>query len=193
MTVEVLIDGQVRSGQSVVQVRVDKQPIIGSAPPQVSRVNGEAVFVDLGGGKNVIAALASGDKAQLVDYPSYIAPALFGATFDGREPATGSALQGIRDVPADYLPTFVTFTDLNDSATARIVKPDEFAEVFGAGTELRGVRVEMTRDPRTENIQRQLPWWGKPIPWLRREGRGYIDMRHPDEFRWQRGIFKREY
>lgn len=59
MNVEVLVDGAVRSGASVIEVRIDKQPKFGSAPPQVSHVYGEAVFVDLGGGRNVVALLPS--------------------------------------------------------------------------------------------------------------------------------------
>ena len=195
MIVDVLSGGAVHSGASVIAVRVDKQPQFGSAPPQVSRVDGEAAFVDLGRGRNVIALLAAGPQAKDGDYPYNVVPTLFGLTFADRDLAKLPGLRGRREVPANFLPTFMTFTDLNDAATAREIKPEEFEQVFGPGVQLRSVVVEMTAAPTTREIAQRMPWWDKPMPWLTRSAGGstYFDNRPDGSFRWHNGHLKRDY
>ncbi len=58
MTVEVMVDGVVRSGSSVIEIRIQTQPNLLSNSTIVPHVRGEATYVDLGGGRNVIALLA---------------------------------------------------------------------------------------------------------------------------------------
>lgn len=157
MTVNVLDGDKVRSGQSVIEVKVSKQPQFGSAPPQVSYIYGDAVFVDLGDGRNVIALLAAGPNARDVDYPYNVVPELFGLSFADQDLAKLSSLSGSREAPANYLPTFVTFSDLNDSKTARVVKPEEFDRVFGQSTRLGRVVVEMVDAPITRSIEERMP------------------------------------
>jgi hypothetical protein len=84
-TVEVEVDGTVHSGSSVIEVGINNQPPIGSAPPYVAHLRGEAVFVDLGRGRNVIALLAAGAPVPNVNYPDSIVPALFDLPFLIRE------------------------------------------------------------------------------------------------------------
>jgi hypothetical protein len=170
MTVEVMVDGAVRSGTSVIEVKVQKQPKFGQAPPQVSRFYGEAVFVDLGGGRNVIALLAAGPKAEDVDYSYNVVPTLFGLTFKDEDLAKLADLQGAREVPAAHMPTFVTFPDLNDPKTVRVVGLGEFEDVFGPDVHFKQVWIEMTGDPVTGGIEKKLLWWGKPLPWVRPTG-----------------------
>ena len=62
----------------------------------------------------------------------------------------------------DLVPTLVTFTDLNNPTTARVVRPDEFPAAFGAGVRLRGARIEMTADPVTSGIEKKLTWLPHP-------------------------------
>ena len=185
MTVEVLVDGQVKSGSSVIEVNVSKQPKIGSAPAQVSRVKGEAIFVDLGKGRNVVALLASGPYAKDVDYPYNVVPALFHLTFDDPDLARLSQLHGGKDIPANFLPTFVTFADVNDAGTARVINPDELALAFGPGANLRA-RVEITDAPVTREIERQLPFLKTRV----KELRSIIDNM-PPRFQPHFHLFKR--
>jgi hypothetical protein len=162
MTVEVAADGKIHSGSGVIEVTVRKQPEFGQAPPQVSYVHGEAVFVDLGQERNVIALLAAGPRGEDVDYSYNIVPTLFSLTFDDQDLAKLSTLRGGVEVPSDHLPTFVTFTDLNDPKTARIVRPNEFPQVFGPNVRFVGERIEMTSDPVTRTIEGTLPWLPHP-------------------------------
>ena len=58
------------------------------------------------------------------------------------------------------MPTFVTFADLNDPKTARVVSPKDFEGVFGPGVQLKRVEIEMTRERITRGIDRRIPWIG---------------------------------
>jgi hypothetical protein len=156
MTVEVEVNGKVYSGASVIEVTINRQPQIGSAPPYVPYIRGDAVFVDLGKGRNVIALLAAGPSAENANYSDNIVPALFKVPVE-HWPELGD-MRGTREVPASRMPTFVTFADLNDPKSARVVRPEDFENEFGAGASLRSVTVEMTVDPVTRKIVTKLPW-----------------------------------
>lgn len=136
LAVEVEADGKLHNGASVIEVTITKQPNWGSAPPQRMQVEGEAVFVDLGDGRNVIALLARGPNASDVDYPSYITTELFGLSYADRDLVHIPSMQGSRAIPDGLLPTFVTFADLNDPKTARVVQPHEFSQVFGEANQV---------------------------------------------------------
>jgi hypothetical protein len=66
------------------------------------------------------------------------------------------------------------FSDSNDPATMRVVKPDDLAATYGKGFGLRGVSVEavpngmwpldfggVLGEPVTRGIEAKLPWWGR--------------------------------
>lgn len=157
MTVEVEVDGKVHSGSSVIEVRLQKQPqIFVPVPPVLPAVSGEAVFVDLGAGRSVIALLASGPNASNVDYPKYIVATHFRLSHSDRDLVQYSSLQGQWELPMQTLPTLVTFTDLNDPKTARVVRPEEFEAVFGRGVRFKRAFVEMTNDPVTRGIEKKM-------------------------------------
>jgi hypothetical protein len=159
MTVEVTVDGVVHSGSSVIEVSIRKQPQVGDAPPIVAYVRGEAVFVDLGKGRNVIALLASGSKVMNVDYPAYVVSQHFKlSTVDDWDLMKYSELRGRWDLPDGLLPNLVTFTNINDPKTARMVKPSEFEQVFGSDVHFKRVEIEMTTDPVTRGIFQKLQW-----------------------------------
>jgi ABC-type phosphate transport system auxiliary subunit len=66
-------------------------------------------------------------------------------------------MQGSREIPVGLLPTFVTFSDLNDPKTARVVQPHEFPQVFGVGVRFRRITIEVTRDAVTRIIEQRMP------------------------------------
>lgn len=166
MTVEVMADGVLHSGSSVIEVTLQKQPvIIWGVIPVLPSVRGEAVFVDLGQGRNVIGLLATGPYGQNVGYPAGLVSALFGLRLDDVDLPIYPALHGRRELPENLLPTFVTFADLNDPKTARAVSANDFERVFGKGVRLEHVWLAMTTDPVTTQIDTKLPWWkrrGRP-------------------------------
>jgi len=158
MTVEVEVGGKLRSGESVIEVRIAMQPSGGGIPPYKPHVRGEAVFVDLGEGRNVIALLAAGPLAADVNYPDYIVPNLFNVQFENW--ATLSDMRGTKEVPLSKLPTFVTFSDLGDPNTARVVSPHEFEKVFGPDVHLKRVTIEMLGEGVTRKIKEKISWIG---------------------------------
>ena len=69
MTVEVETPAGVKSAAGIIAVT----PYRGYNPGGHTRASGEAVFVDLGGGKNLVALLAHPDKMLDLDGINYVA------------------------------------------------------------------------------------------------------------------------
>lgn len=157
MIVEVEDGNKVHSNSSVIEVRVNRQHSFGDAPPTVSRFRGEAVFVNLGAGHNVVALLAGGVRAEDVNYSYSLVPALFGLTFEDRDLAKLADLRGSKDVPVDRMPTFLTFKDVTDPGSAEVMRPHEFARALGPTVRLKSVTVTMTEDAVTHRIDTEIP------------------------------------
>lgn len=205
LTVEVDTPDGVRSGSSVIQVRGIKYPRFIGTQDTTWFVSGEAVFVDLGNGKNLIAVLADGPSGAELnnprwviahqDYPKWIALLAFADLSKGRRPqipleSDMSNLRGRSDLlelqkfsdrnldvgPSsrwrNLLPAFVTFSDLTDKHSVRLVYPDSFDAVFGPGYKLRSITIEMTRDAVTRVIRQILPWLPHPTYFTRAGGCG---------------------
>lgn len=160
MTVTVEVDGELRSGSSVIEVNVRKN----SSPMFEKRVllesvQGEAALVPIRGGLDLVALLASGFYGEDVDYPTRVVPGVFELnTFEESVRERLPGLRGRRELSGKWLPTLVLVSDPNDSATLRVIRPDEFDQLFGAGVRLRGVTIEMTTDAVTNGIEGRLPF-----------------------------------
>jgi hypothetical protein len=209
-----------RSGSSVMEVRIRRYPAwmtLGNNTGGAS-LTGEAVFVDLGSGadgrpRNVIALLALGPRGEdpnLNWLPDKVFEPLWAQKF--RQPGfRGSSLE-LPKLPAgtkaelrgDLIPTLATFSDLSDPNTLRVVKPDDFEQAFGAGVRLNDVTMEivtvgpwplsmtgLSGEPVTRGIAKRLPWWEKPLPWLKPVGGGvFVDVRQ-NGFKWNKSYFER--
>ena len=123
-------------------------------------VAGEAVFVDLGRQRNIVALLASGPYAENAEYPQGVVRSHFkqNLTIDRHAESLFRWLRGNWELPSEDLPTLVTFSNPGDPATAKILRADQLEQVFGPGVRWRGVRVEMTTDAVTHKIELRLPW-----------------------------------
>jgi len=159
LTVDVATPNGIRSGSSVIVARSYKSGCWGpvEACRTVSEAEGEAVHVDLGNGRHVFAVLGWGAKGEDRDKVFGIVAATL-APNKRVEWDEQQKLKGSGNVPPDYIPTFVTFDNLKDPKTARIVAPDEFEKVFGPGFRLAGVRLETTSNSITRSIASVLPW-----------------------------------
>jgi hypothetical protein len=125
-----------RSGASVIETTRRDATGIPWYPPEArkisSQVRGEAVFVDLGEGRNVVAIMARGPRGdEGIDF-DWLVPHVLGLQGDA---ADAQRLQrpGVFEVPARLLPTLVTFANPSDPKSARVVRTDEFGTVFGPG------------------------------------------------------------
>ncbi|MBA4174919.1 MAG: hypothetical protein C0511_20270 [Hyphomicrobium sp.] len=171
LTVEVETPQGLRTGSSVIEVR----QIIGrsgSSPlrSQIYRhAKGEAVAVDLPGGKTLFALLRSDNDVEWAAQVMHrIAPEIQGET---SEEAFDNVLliKGAVELPRTFppvawipersaYPMLVTFGDLADPTSVAEVNPDDLAASFGEGVHLKRITVELTDDPVTSGIEERMGW-----------------------------------
>jgi hypothetical protein len=171
LAVEVETPEGVKSAAGVLSVHPDR----GYSRRGSTLTKGDAVWVDLGGGKNLVALLAHlDDKGFELDGMNFVALRAFNAagrkaTFNAMNQMTGTA-----PVTGALIPVLAAFSDANDPATMRVVKPDDLAATYGKGFALRGVSVEampngfwpldfggVLGEPVTRGIEAKLPWWSR--------------------------------
>lgn len=196
-----------KPGSSVMEVRHRRYPAwttLGNSTGE-SSLKGDAVFVDLGADadgkpRSLIALLAHGPRAEQVDFyllPGRILEPLWkqkSATLNFRDPPTELSLlpAGTRaELVGSQIPTLVTFTDLNDPKSARVVSPNELSQIFGSGVQLRNATIEivaagswpltllgLSGEPVTRGIEKKLSW----IIRLKSEGLGDRLYTYPEQF-----------
>ncbi|MGD9851764.1 MAG: hypothetical protein AB7T38_10885 [Nitrospirales bacterium] len=162
MTVEVEAHGQVYTGGSVVKVTVsDSDPLtkrLGFSSQFGAR--GEAAFVELPG-KRYLFALLDGGPADSGPQTNAL------NIFKGQLPPSGDERFAIlsksrfkTEIPPSHYPLLVTFTNITDPTTVKVVDPDNLAETFGPGVSLKRITLEITDEPVTEGkIEQVLGWW----------------------------------
>jgi hypothetical protein len=168
LTVEVETPEGIRSASGVMSVQPDRSYSRGGH----TRIKGDAVLADLGGGRNLVALLAHIDKTLDLDAMNYLALRAYKAA--GRNVSFNEMSRQTGTVPVTgaLIPVLVTFTDPRNPSTARAVLPDDIAAVLGNGFRLHGVAVEVVPngvwpldfggplgDPVTRGIEAKLPWW----------------------------------
>jgi hypothetical protein len=167
LTVEVETPEGIKAASGVMAVHPDRSYSRGGR----TRTKGDAVLVDLGGGKNLVALLAHIDQTLDLDGMNYVALRAFRAA--GRNVSFNdmSRLTGAVPVTGALIPVLVTFKDLGDPGTARTVPPDDLAAALGKGFQLHGISAEVVPngvwpldfgwvlgEPVTRGIEAKLPW-----------------------------------
>ena len=137
-----------------------------------TRTLGDAVFVDLGNGKNLVVLLAHIDKTVVLDDINYVALRAYTAAQGKRVSFNEmSRLTGIVPVKDALIPVLVSFADPASPGTAQQVAPEDAAAVLGKGYRLQGLTAEVVPngywpldfggalgEPVTRGIQAKLPW-----------------------------------
>jgi hypothetical protein len=191
LTLEVESEGAIRSGSSVIEVRLIKQPqFIIPVPPFVPEASGEAVFADLGKGRSVIALLVSNGDTN-IDYPKYVVPFHLDLTKRGRDQIIFEERRTKWELAWNRLPTFMTFGDLSDPTTGRQINTAEFETVLGPDVHFRRILVETTDEPITHEIEKRFPWWNQKLPWIETAPAGWSYDTRRAGFRWDKGMFQR--
>lgn len=201
LTVEIDTPDGPRRGSGVLQSAWTRKagwiPQTGGA---LSSLRGDAVFVDLGQGRNVIAILGFGPTGGDYGIESLAARA-FGRDqplwFVDAPNWTGAAELKLSDVP-----TLVTFGNLSDPATARVVQPEAFEQAFGSGFRFRRATVEMVPGgiwplnliglsgvPITRGIEASLT---SLLAAVSQYNKMVVDPRNPKLFRPRTGHFLRK-
>ena len=170
LTVEVETPEGTKSTSGVLAVQPDR----GYSRGGHTRTMGDAVLLDLGGGKNLIAPLAHVDKTVEVDGMNYLALRAYNAA--GRKVSFNdmSRMTGPVPVQGALIPVLVTFAVSGDPATARVVPPDGTEAALGKGFHLRGISTEVVPngfwpldfggalgEPVTRGILTRLAWWSR--------------------------------
>jgi hypothetical protein len=167
LTVEVETPAGVKSASGIMAVHPDRSYSRGGK----TTTKGDAVFVDLGGGKNLVALLAHIDKSLELDEINYVALRAYKAAGQNVSFNQMSRMTGTVPVRGEVIPVLVSFTDPADPATARLLPPDGVEAVLGKGIRLRGISAEVVPngvwpldfggplgDPVTRGIAAKLPW-----------------------------------
>ena len=141
LTVEVTTPEGIKTASGILSVVPDRN--YNRSGRTVMR--GEAVYVDLGKGKNLVALLAHQQGAKLdLDDINYVALRAYGAARGNRVSFTDIGRQtGIVPVLGDQIPVLVSFGDPRDAATARLVAADHANLVLGDGYAIRGLTAEV--------------------------------------------------
>lgn len=168
LTVEVETPEGVKSASGVMAVHPDRSYSRGGR----TQTKGDAVFVDLGGGKNLVALMAHIDNTLDLDGINYVALRAYG-TAGGKRVAFNdmNRLTGIVPVKDALIPVLLTFTDPKNPGSALRVAPDDVEAVLGNGFRLHEITAEVVPngvwpldfggplgEPVTRGIEARLPW-----------------------------------
>lgn len=168
LTVEVETPAGLKSASGVLAITPDR----GYSNRGRTATSGDAVFVDLGGAKNLVALLAHPDKTIDFDGINYVALRAYGETGGQRVSFSQmSRMTGVVPVTGALVPLLVTFSDPADPSSMRSVAPENLEASLGPGYRLRRVTAEVVPngfwpvdfggplgEPVTRGIRAKLPW-----------------------------------
>lgn len=174
LVVEVETPDGVKSGSSVYSVTPNRGYGGSNTGESVGpKTKGDAVFVDLGGGRNLVALLAVGTDPADLDATNYVAMRAFvaaGRKVQFRDMKKTTAMSPV-PVTGELAPVLVTFKDVNDPASARQVTAANAEQLLGPGTKLHAVMVSTAAngfwpldfggalgEPVSRGIETKLPW-----------------------------------
>lgn len=174
MTVEVDTPEGLKTGSSVQEQTATKFSFPGyfGGAERDLQTRGEAVAVDLPGGQTLFALLCDSALPQSALDPEWkndwVESAIritSGKTPDGPLPMTPGKPKPVY-LKTGY-PMLVTFTDITDPSSVKLVDSADLAASFGPGVKLKRITVEITDDPVTSGIEKRLGWLGEfPEPRL---------------------------
>ena len=160
LAVEVETPEGTKSASGVVAVHPDRS----YSRRGQTRTVGDAIFVDLGSGKNLVALLAHVDKNLVLDDVNYVALRAYNEAAGKRVSFNEMSRQsGVVPVKGALIPVLVTFADPANPGTAEAV--------LGKGYHLKGLTAEVVPngywpldlggvlgEPVTRGIEARLPW-----------------------------------
>lgn len=170
ITVEVDTPSGLRSSSSVVETEVRKGKSWGDASGTTFNLKGEAVAVDLPGGRTLFALLRGGSDTQ-GDAAGYQTRLLYEALNAGAEASVPVAVEGMNVMqaraaaksaevslilPESLYPMLVTFADDSNPKSVERVVAGNLAATFGPGVRLRRITVAVTDDSVTSGVEKRL-------------------------------------
>jgi hypothetical protein len=179
LTVAVETPDGVKTGSAVTRVSAlwGRQLLSGNGV--AFGVMGEATVVELPNGQYLFALLAiAGCKSDgVIILPTeYVANEAFSEQLSGGKQLVADdtrselfeklqVFRGSRTLPRDQYPLLVTFTDINDPKSVKLVDPANLAATFGQGYQLKSIALEITDEDVTEGrIEKILGWLSQENP-----------------------------
>jgi hypothetical protein len=177
LTVDVETPGGLKSASGILSVRPNRNyggTGSGSSGPQTK---GDAIFVDLGDGRNLVVLLAYGEDGSSFDDPSFLPTRVIGAKDRRISFRDVKNFAGAPAVPvAEALrPVLVSFADAGDPKSARRVNANDLEASLGKGFRMRGLSLDVIAngfwpidfggvlgEPVTRAIEAILPWLNNP-------------------------------
>jgi hypothetical protein len=187
LTAEVMTPDGLKTGSSVIEVSLSSGNLLGliNHRVQFDHVSGEAVYVDLGRGKNLFVLLGADrwerrDKVKddagnapqhltsmgAMQLPKYV----YGINSrPGRERRLGWERDTQRLIDSELgappqvvsfpnIPMMGSFADLQNPETFRTLDPENINTVLGEGYALKQVTVQITQEPPTRQLASVLSW-----------------------------------
>jgi hypothetical protein len=162
MVVEVETPEGLMRGFSVREVTYDPGGSwfpLGESRPSAKLV-GEAVAVDLPGGRTLFALLKGANGR--VDYSARDIRTLLNERGDSGRDGVVELWPAMPETKAPQignpLPLLVTFQDLSDPKTIGPVDPRNLGATFGPGISLKRITIERTSETVTSGIEKTVPW-----------------------------------
>lgn len=177
LTIAVETPSGAKSASGILSVRPNRSYGGSGSGSSFPQTRGDALAVDLGEGKNLVALLAYGDDGVNFDDTSFLPTRLLGAKdrsigFRNVKQFAGTPALA---VPASQRPVVLSFADLSDPKTARRVNVDDLEPLFGKGYRLRDFSLDIVAngfwpidfgaalgEPVTRAIVQKLPWLRTP-------------------------------
>ena len=166
LTIEVEVDGKVRSASSVIEVRIydHRNSLIPSHGSYSSSYSGEAVLLELGEGRNLLALLGFGPTGGSGPYSiSTLARDVINPLPSDKGVASFRMMSRIgigkkTELTGQQIPTLVTFSDLRRPETARLLSIADIPRELGPTVRFRSAWIEITNDAVTRNLAEKIPW-----------------------------------
>lgn len=158
ITLNAEVDGQPKSASSVYRITITKFPSP-SGWQLDYRIEGDAVFLDLGEGRNILVLVARGSgwyaNFALLARDVFLPNAKRNNLEEVREL---SRLQGSATLSGEALPHLGILRTLADPRSLQVVTPADISPIFGGRVHFRSAMIEMTRAHVTRGIEKRLPW-----------------------------------
>lgn len=171
MTVAVETPAGIKTASSVLAVTPDR----GYTRRGSTTTSGDAVVVDLDGGRRLVALLAHLDGKLDLDAINYVALRAYNAAWGKRINFNDMSKQtGIVPVDGALIPVLLASSDPANPGSMQLVRPENVQSVLGPGFRLRGLTAEVVPngfwpldfggflgEPVTRGIAGKLPWLGE--------------------------------
>jgi len=178
LTIELEVDGEIKRGSSVVEVRNYTVAFPESAVRH--GITGEALYLDLGPGrKPLIVLLAKRDQSAAFregkayrgwgpEQPNAILARGYNEAWP--TPKKGESTdwfgfwqrlaghRGAVELSPDQLPELVTFADVSNPKSAQVIDPGRIEVVLGPGVRWQRISIEITDEPVSSGIKERLTW-----------------------------------